>query len=202
MIELSSCVIILLENNGKSGIPSVFRTILETFVELANLAHCKTYGYCMEVAHNRQWLNILQSAQRGNPFLKAIADEIDLDEKITEYQEKISNLRKKGFRQLKVYERFELAGMENEHESLYNFLSCDAHSNIRALIRRHAEFSDDDFQVVYYRDEPTESFLTYIDSTIRLLINSATILHNELESEKVKALQELLEEYDSLTIKA
>jgi hypothetical protein len=201
LIELSSCIIILLENNGKAGIPSIFRTILETFVELKNLTDSPKYGYYMEVAHNKQWLYLLTSAKNGNPFLKAIAAEINLERQIQEYEQKIKNLEHEGYSQLKIWKRFEMAGMENEYNSLYNFLSCDSHSNIRALISRHAEFTDDDYKVVYYRGEPDESFLTYVNSTIRLLVNSAILIHTVFETEKVEELNNLLEEYNAICFK-
>lgn len=48
LIELSSCLITLIENRGATGVPSVFRTLLETYVEFHNLADDKKYGYHME----------------------------------------------------------------------------------------------------------------------------------------------------------
>jgi len=97
MIELASCVIILLENNGKAGIPSIVRTMLETFVELKNLTDSPKYGYYMEVAHNKQWLDLITNAKNGNPFLKGIGAEINLDKQIQEYEQKIKNLKSKGY---------------------------------------------------------------------------------------------------------
>jgi hypothetical protein len=198
MIELSSCIIILLEHNGKAAIPSIFRTILETFVELKNLADSPKYGYYMEVAHNKQWLHLLASAKKGNSFLSKIANEIDLDKQIQEYEQKIKGLENKGYSQLTISKRFQMAGMENEDDSLYNFLSCDAHSNIRSLISRHAEITEEDYKVVYYRGEPVESFLTYIDSTVRLLVNSAILVHTVFETDKVEELNNLLAEYNDI----
>lgn len=198
IIELSSCIVVLLDNNGKAGIPSVFRKILETFAELTNLAKCKTYIYCMKFAYNKQLLHLLQNAKKGNPFLEEISCSINLDSKILEYQEKNKKLSDEGYRELKASERFEVAGMKNEYDSLYNSLSCDAHSNIRSLISRHVEFANDNYQIVYYRDEPAESFINYIDSTVRFLVNSAIILHKELNSDKVEELSALVEEYNSI----
>lgn len=67
--------------------------------------------------------------------------------------------------------------MEKEYRSLYNFLSCDAHSNIRALISRHVDIKVEGFEVVFYKDEPLEHHFSYLDSAAGVLVDSSGMMH-------------------------
>jgi hypothetical protein len=98
-------------------------------------------------------------------------------------------LKQRGYQPLKIKERFERANMSEEYQSMYNFLSCDAHSNIRGLISRHAEIDNRDFEVVYYRDEPIETFLTTIDSAAGLLLNASLALHRVYHSPVISEIE-------------
>ena len=108
----------------------------------------------MELSKNEQWVKVLEEAKKGeNPFLYDIYKWDMLEDELKKYKKEIEELRDKCFRQLNVFERFKKAEMENEYRSLYNFLSCEAHSNIRALINRHVDIKGNDFEVVFYKDD-------------------------------------------------
>jgi len=170
LLELTGCMIHLLEQKGCTGVPSLFRAFLEAAVELRNLTTDAGYIDHMTASHVEQWLKVLKEAKKGtNDYLKSIAASPDLDAQIAAQEKQKSELEARGKRPLKVFERFQRANMVNAYRSLYNFLSCDAHSNIRALIRRHIERDNNDFKIVYYKDEPIESFLPTLNNTAELL---------------------------------
>jgi hypothetical protein len=100
----------------------------------------------------------------------------------------------KGRPPLNVFQRFEKADMVEEYRSLYNFLSCDAHSNIRALISRHISFTDSDFEVTYYKDEPIEAFNSILDSSAGLLLQASLEMHNRYVTDNVGEVTAMLEE--------
>lgn len=111
-------------------------------------------------------------------------------------ESELTDLKSKGYTPLSVKDRFDRAGMLNEYYSLYNMLSTDTHGNIRALIRRHIEIKGADFEVVFYKNEPVEEFLSYIDSTCGMLVHAALGIHELLGTEvlsEVEALREDLE---------
>lgn len=88
--------------------------------------------------------------------------------------------------------------MEDIYRSIYNFVSNDAHSNIRALISRHFEMNGDYFSVVYYRGDTEENFISEIDTVTSLLIQSGIKIHNVLNSpiiKDVEALNDKLQEW-------
>ena len=142
---------------------------------------------------------MLREAQSGkNPYLESIAKVPELDAQIVKETAELKVLVDKGRRPLKVVERFQMANMEKEYRSLYNFLSCDAHSNIRALVSRHLTFTENDFEVAYYKDEPIESFISILDSTAGLLLHASADLHKRYKSGKDADVNAMLGELQTL----
>jgi len=178
IIELSGCLIVLVDNKYWTGVTPLFRSMLETYVEFINLYASEEYCFYMEASFHNQWLKILENAKiNRNPFLSDIAKFDDLDLQIIEHKNKLSSLKKKDYHPLNIFQRFEKAEMQNEYESIYKFASDHAHSNINALIDRHYEISGDNLKVVFYRDKTDESIVTYIDSISGLLVDATEKTH-------------------------
>jgi len=94
----------------------------------------------MTASYVGQWLTLLKEAKKGtNPYLASISASQDLDRQITDHEKQVRQLEARGKKPLGVFERFKQANMVDEYRLLYNFLSCDSHSNIRALISRHID---------------------------------------------------------------
>ena len=195
LLELTGCMIQLVEHDGRTGVPSLFRAFLEAAVELRNLTRDSGYIEHINASYEDQWLEVLKEAKKGtNRYLAKIAAMPDLDAQIKDHERKLTEFSSRGIRPLSVYKRFERADMVEEYRSLYNFLSCDSHSNTRALISRHVELDGHDFEVVYYKDEPVESFLPTLDSTAGLLIEATQSIHESFKSESLGEVQKLREE--------
>jgi len=178
ILELCGGLITLIDKKFYTRMPSLFRSIVEAHVELKNLFADAEYGYFMEASRCDQWIKVLKEAKKGkNPYLSEITNWDKLESELGKEKNTLNELKKKGYTPLKVWKRFELAGMENEYRSLYNFLSCDAHSNIRALIKRHIDINDQDFEVVFYKDEPLDHHLSYLDTTAGILLESSAMIH-------------------------
>ena len=60
LLELCGSLIILVDNKSYTGIPSIFRSMVEAFVELKNLYAEAEYDYFMETSRNDQWIKILK----------------------------------------------------------------------------------------------------------------------------------------------
>jgi hypothetical protein len=171
---------------------------LEAAVELRNLNKEPSYVEHMYASHTEQWLKVLSEAKKGNPYLSAIKENMDIDNLIAKDEAALAALIAKNKRPLNVFERFERADMVEEYRSLYNFLSCDAHSNIRALVSRHFEESGSDFNLVMYRDEPLESFTATLDSAAGLLLEASLETHKVFDSKHVAAVEAMLGELKEL----
>lgn len=202
LLELTGCMVQLIEHNGRTGVPSLFRAFLEAAVELRNLMRDAGYIDYMTASYLDQWLKVLQEAKNGqNPYLASIAALSNLDAQIVDQKKQIDKLKARGRLPLKVRERFERAEMLKEYKSIYNFLSCDSHSNIRALISRHIERGDNDFKVVYYKDEPINTFLAMLNSTAELLIEASLSVHEAFSSSSLADIWKMREELNALRTK-
>jgi len=202
LLELTGCMIHLIEHQGRTGVPSLFRAFLEAAIELRNLIKDAGYIDHMMASHVDQWLKVLQEAKKGtNPYLASIAASQDLDKQITDHEKQLGELLAREKRPLNVFERFKRANMVAEYRSLYNFLSCDSHSNIRALISRHIERGDNDFKVVFYKDEPIETFLATLGSTAGLLVEASLSVHEAFNSGSLAEIQKMREELSAMRAK-
>jgi len=193
LVELVGCILILLNNNGKLGIRPLFRTFLETYVEFHNLAQDPKYGYTIEANDLKEWLKVLRAAIDKNPYLAGIGALPNLTSIIDDSESELQILKKKGYEPISIYDKFRRAEMEDEYRSLYNFMCTDTHSNKRALINRHAEIADGDYNLVVYMNSSDESFLPVMDSAAGLLA-SATICLHELFGSAAVAEAKLLQE--------
>lgn len=197
LIEFTGAIIRLIDNRGHVAVPSAFRSLLEAAVELRNLNKDRSYVEHMYASHTKQWLDVLKEAKKGNPYLASLK-ELNLDEIIANDERALEESKKKGRGPLNVFERFERAGMVEEYRSMYNFLSCDAHSNIRALVSRHLEESSTDFDLVLYKDEPIESFVATVDSIAGLLLEASISTHKAFASKRVPDVESLLKQLESI----
>ena len=189
----------MIDSKLRTGVPPIFRSILEAYVQFKNLNENAKYRYHMEAAYHEQWLKVLREAlTKPNPYLKEISEREDLDSQIKDHEAELNSLKAKRYFPLKIFQRFERAGMEDEYRSLYNFLSNDAHSNIRALVSRHLEIDKNDFHVVYYKDEPLESFVTYLDSTAGLLVDASIKIHNFFDTGLQEDIEKLSKELNEI----
>jgi hypothetical protein len=202
LIEFTGAIINLIDKKGRVAVPAAFRSFLEAAVELRNLNADPTYIEHMYASHMEHWLKVLNEAKTANPYLSEIGALPQLDELIRKDQSNLDALVERGRRPLNVFDRFQRAGMVEEYRSLYNFLSCDAHSNIRALITRHFEESGGNFNVVMYKDEPVESFAATLDSTAGLLLQASLETHKAFGTPLVREVEKMLYELEELRARA
>ncbi|MFH1077414.1 MAG: DUF5677 domain-containing protein [Pseudomonadota bacterium] len=186
LLEFVGCILILMNNKGKLGVRPLFRTFLEAYVEFHNLAQDPKYGYFIEANDLKEWLKVLKEARdTQNPYLAEISALPNLDSIIAKDEREFEELKNKGYEPLSIYSKFERAGMVEEYRSLYNFLCTETHSNKRALIDRHAEFGNDDYELVVYKNQSDESFLSVLDYAAGFLVSATIRLHEVLESSEV-----------------
>ena len=158
-------------------IPTIFRSILECSVDLHNLVDDPKYIHSMQLNYHQEWLNVIKTAGTGNPYLTHIAQMKTLEEQITQATDEIKDARAQGGKYLSTSKRFNLAGMEEEYQSIYNFLCCDSHNNIRALISRHIDIDRDsnDFEICLHKNNYLEFNHYYGTVTHHVLSNGERV---------------------------
>lgn len=195
LIELVGSLTVLIENGNRTGVPHIFRGILEAYVEFKNLSDDADYGYYMEAANHQQWIRLLRGSQdAANPYLSEIANAEASDSMLKTHEDELAALKEKGFAPLTILARFQRADMEHEYRSIYNFMSAHSHSNIRALVERHLDLSRKDFEVVFYKEASIESYLTYVDTAAGLLVDATRRIHEFLETDVWEEASELVDE--------
>lgn len=165
-------------------IPTIFRNILECSVDLHNLVDDPKYIHSMQLNYHQEWLNVIKTAATGNPYLTHIAQMKTLKEQIKQAEDEIKNARAQGGKYLSTSKRFKLAGMEDEYQSLYNFLSCDSHNNIRALIDRHIDIDENtnNFQIRIYKNNLLD-FSHYYGTVAHHLLSHGERVHGFFKSD-------------------
>jgi len=183
IIELTGSVILLLNSKLGTGVPILLRAILEAYVDLFNLINNAQYGYNLEVSYLKEWLKILEEASHGkNEYLQFIADEPTLPETIDSWRKKKKSLEKKGYRSLRIEQKFKQAGMQKEYKSLYNMLCSDAHNNLRSLVDRHIEREETDFSIIFYKEYTADDTAHHVGSNLEILVRATQLIHDFFDS--------------------
>ena len=199
LIEMAGSLTTLIEWNQRTGVPTIYRSILEAYVELKNLHENSEYAYHMDASYHCQWIKVFKEAKKKpNPYLKSISVIENLDENLQKSEQELTELKKKGYSPLNVFQRFERAGMVDEYRSLYNFLSNDAHSNIQALVSRHLEIHENDFTVVYYKDNPLGYFLKYLNPVAGFLTDASMRIHGFFKTGSIGEIERLRQELNEI----
>jgi len=201
IVELTDCIFILVQAKEYAGIPSLFRSLLEAFVDFKNLTHNESYANHMLARSHDEWIRVLNKARSSsNPFLAKYSTWKDIDSQIDQHKAELDRLKKNGYGPLKVSQCFKQAGMAQVYSSVYNFLCSEAHNDIRALIMRHVDInkSCNDYSVVGYKNRCVSEFAAYLDSTAGILLESSLGIHSFFGNDKPEELQAFEAEYNQL----
>ncbi len=201
LIELTSCIVTLVDKRRFAGIPALFRSFLEAFVDFKNMSCDESYVNYMQAKFHYEWIKVLDQAKNNsNPFLSQYSEWKDLDSEINEHKTELDRLKNNGYVPLAVYQRFEKAGMAHEYSSLYNFLCSEAHNDIRALVNRHIEINQscDDYSVVGYKNQSVSDFAVHLDSTAGILLESSLRIQSFFGNDKPEELKPFEDELNQL----
>lgn len=202
LIEVTGCILTLMDNRVRLGVPPIFRTFLETYVDFHNLVRDARYGYYMDAKDASEWLKVLKAAATDkNPYLAAIAKLPDLPALIEKNRAELAALKEMGFEPLGIRAKFMRADMLEEYESFYNFLCAEAHSGKSALISRHAEIRDGDYQLVVYKNGPDNEYGQYLDSAAGLLVSATQSIHQKFETDAVQEVATFRDQLEAIRAK-
>ena len=197
ILEISHAIQTSIESDSAIGTPILLRSQLEACVDFTNLAADRTYGYHLDAANLNEWIKILKEAQKGkNLYLKEIGEMADLDQHLADLDGQLEKLKKAGYLPLKNFQKFERSGLAHEYKSLYNFLCCHSHNNLRALIERHVAILNDgaDIELQFFPLVGLSDMLQYFDSAAGILVEATVGIHQAFESPKVAEAMALSDE--------
>ncbi|MEO5322843.1 DUF5677 domain-containing protein [Mesorhizobium sp. CC13] len=193
MIEQAGSIILLIEKLKEAGVSAIFRSMLEAYVDLKNLANDSGYVGHLNAKYHEQWLKLMKEGHdNNNAFLAGLKDVPEFEKRMKSEREKLEALKASGRGPLTIFDKFKKAGVENVYRSYYNMLCADAHNDVRALVDRHLEVNGDDFEVVGYREVTLPDFEPILDSAAGSLMEATDVVHAYSKSgldEEVKALR-------------
>lgn len=180
ILEYSESLIYLAENKKYISIPVVFRSLLEAYVDFKNLAEDKSYGNNMEAAFANDWLKVFKEASKEtNPYLARISSDPLFEKQVEEQQQKLDDLREKGYQVLTIFQKFKKADMLDEYRSIYNLTCSYSHNNIRSFIERFFRINpaEDGIEISCFKDQKAGAFDEYLDTGRHFLHVSSHNIH-------------------------
>lgn len=185
LVELGGSVALLARHSHWTAVPSIVRTMLETYVDLCNLSSDPEYLTFMNARESKDARTLLGVISTGRSELtQTLAGRLDRDTLAV----LMGELESPSTRTLSAKDRFTRAGLYDAYEIVYRLLSSDAHSNLTALRSRHAEARDDGLGLVLHaeRDETQVAFMLGLSR--EMLAEDAVIVYEALGVEMPASL--------------
>ena len=143
LLDLADAIVTLSEAGKLSGIPILYRTFSETFVDFHNLSSDRAYGYRLQSNRLNEWIKVLDNLDPKHlEWLKETAELDDLIEFKAQLVKEKADLSDQ-FKPIKIGAKFDLAGLKDFYDTVYNELCSDSHSNLRSVFSR-LNLDDDD----------------------------------------------------------
>ena len=143
LLDLADAIVTLSEAGKLSGIPILYRTFSETFVDFHNLSSDRAYGYRLQSNRLKEWIKVLDNLDPKHlEWLKESAELDDLVEFKAQLVKEKADLSDQ-FKPIKIGDKFDLAGLKDFYDTVYNELCSDSHSNLRSVFSR-LNLDDDD----------------------------------------------------------
>tara|TARA_R110002049_G_scaffold113445_1_gene263747 strand:- start:1146 stop:1928 length:783 start_codon:yes stop_codon:yes gene_type:complete len=205
-IQYSKGIGILLEKKNFVSIVPLFRSSLEALVDISNLCDYEDYADYLTLQSLKRkkegyskWYK-----NKSNPFFPNIEDISD-DYKLVIKQVKsdLKELKKKDFdfikenKELSIRNKFELAGLENVYESIYDLNSTDNHNDFSSLASKHLEEKENKELIINLENKDgLARIIPHILTLSGLLIESLDQLFNKFEKD-FKGFRKVLKKENS-----
>ncbi len=182
IIENTDSALVLRRAGKAAGVDNILRTNLEAFVDLINLANDDAYYDQMLALYHKDWLDLVERGLAGNPYLAFFKGDPEAAKRLKEHKDALKTLEKLG-KPKTIFQRFEMAGMENEYRAAYKDLSGVGHNNIKALSERHFIYDEDgEIEVAVFAEMAEESLLASLDQFVTILAQAGHIIHDYFKS--------------------
>lgn len=192
-IELFGALTTLLEIRRLAGVEVIYRSFLETTVDLKALIRNPTFARDRLIRYYLEAIRLAKAAGElegvTEPTRASLASSLEY------MRREVNALKAEGAEAHTVAERFALADMSQYFVEFMD-ASRHAHSNQSALLARHADPTSEQpgISLMLYRDIPIETYRSTMVLATYLALESAHEIHAKLET----GLSDTL---DSLTLR-
>jgi hypothetical protein len=148
LLDLADAIITLNDAGKLSGIPVLYRTFSETFVDFHNLSSNRAYSYRLQSNRLKEWIKVLDNLDSKHlEWLKESAELDDLVEFKAQLVKEKADLGDQ-FNTIRIGAKFDLADLKDFYDTVYNELCSDSHSNLRSVFSRlHLDGNDPKVQL-------------------------------------------------------
>lgn len=201
ILEISQDCLLLYENYpiGRHivSLPILLRSNMEAYVDFINLIKDENYGDTMKASWLKQNIKLLKEAlnNQDNPYIKNLRSYGNVEKRLEEFEKEFQSLKNKNINPQFIANRFRLAGLTNEYNSIYILLCSYTHNSPFALEKRHFQRSGEDYHLVVSKVENLEELLPYFDMLCEILVCSSQLIHNFFGSPIGKDMDKLWEEF-------
>lgn len=188
IVELSRSFLSLVNSKNYTGCLSVYRTFLESYVDLKNIKIDERYIEQLDYANLDSIKRNLESSKNGNAYLKPLIKHAD--ERLPELLSEIKQLKSEmSCKPMRISEKFKKVDMENEYYGLYPKLCAEAHCSVSAILARHIEFNEknNSIKVVIFQEKPDHKHDFYLCNMAQQLIDSGALLCEILHDSRVQS---------------
>lgn len=190
IFELTSSCCVLIENKHFVGVPILLRSILEAFVDLRNLLQKRDYINNLKVEELTNLIDIGKGSQNRSRPLSTITEA-----QIAQHEDEKKNLIDRGYKKIKIKEKFKLVGMEEYYRTTYKILCCEAHHDLSSLLNRHLKIEEGNFSIVFFKDVLPEFVKQWIGLAAQILLNSSQSVHSFFNSADLEIVNDYFEKY-------
>ncbi|MHB8788451.1 MAG: DUF5677 domain-containing protein [Desulfobulbaceae bacterium] len=175
----------LVSNKRFASAPIILRTIHEIFVDFRNNIKNKEYYNYMIACHeqNRRILLNYVLRYKDNPLFKAFYSDIEkVKAEKKSLKKRLEELANDGFEPLSVSQRFVLANMKDEYNSMYQQFTYNVHNALGVVEEQCIEHTEGDYIVTWFPDYDVEDYWTYLDIIAGFLTEATMNLHDFFEN--------------------
>jgi len=201
IIEIADGILDTLKRSNGTAAWILTRSLLETFVDLINIADDSGYADFMNASfleQQKKRIGIAQNRGATNPYLKSIADNARTLQHGQWVGSELERLKEKGVMPLNVKERFERAGQLDLYDGPYSIMSLHTHNNLGALEQQHLRMQPTGLTVTYFRELSDEDVRMLLDTAGGVLAHSLGVVKSLLEGDSPKGLEGIMEELGGL----
>lgn len=200
ILEISQDCLLLCESYSSRrfivGLPILLRSNIEAYVDFLNLIKYKSYVDTMKASWLEEHIKLLQGtlSNQDSPYTKNLSNYGDTEKQLEIDKKELESLKLINKKPKNIAERFKLAELTNEYNSIYRILCSYSHNSPSALERRHVERSEEDYRIVLFKEDP-EILLPYISTLCGILTHSSQCIHEFFKSSMEKDMEKLCEEF-------
>lgn len=204
IMEMAYSCIALLEKKEMTPIPIILRALLEAYADLRASIDDPGYYKNIYASFLDEKLRFIKTFEKNptNQYLQGAHGEIDIQAETNALKNEIQTYQSENRPPLKTWERFKHGKLIDEYQSMYWLLCLHSHNNLSALEDRHIEKSDNDYNVVLFKEENPEDLQRYLDTVISIVVEGSVAIHTFLHTSITsryeghqKKLAELRKEY-------